>query len=79
MPRLYINRRLAMEHRDNPSLEPSCKNALFTQVGATGHWGRGTRARQPRYMGWFFNCVVHDLEHRGLVILCVDERFMLML
>ncbi|KAG7283406.1 hypothetical protein CRUP_031459 [Coryphaenoides rupestris] len=31
MPRLYINRRLAMEHRDNPSLEPSCKNALFTQ------------------------------------------------
>ncbi|KAJ3595563.1 hypothetical protein NHX12_004866 [Muraenolepis orangiensis] len=32
MPRLYINRRLAMEHRDNPSLEPTCKNALFTQV-----------------------------------------------
>nr|XP_014426092.1 E3 ubiquitin-protein ligase HECTD3 [Pelodiscus sinensis] len=32
MPRLYINRRLAMEHRDNPALEPSCKNAVFTQV-----------------------------------------------
>nr|XP_015210635.1 PREDICTED: E3 ubiquitin-protein ligase HECTD3 [Lepisosteus oculatus] len=32
MPRLYINRRLAMEHRDNPSLDPSCKNAVFTQV-----------------------------------------------
>ncbi|XP_075791963.1 E3 ubiquitin-protein ligase HECTD3 isoform X1 [Pelodiscus sinensis] len=32
MPRLYINRRLAMEHRDNPALEPSCKNTVFTQV-----------------------------------------------
>ncbi|XP_026994813.1 E3 ubiquitin-protein ligase HECTD3 isoform X1 [Tachysurus fulvidraco] len=32
MPRLYINRRLAMEHRDNPSLDPSCKHAVFTQV-----------------------------------------------
>uniref|UniRef100_A0AAY4BFR9 E3 ubiquitin-protein ligase HECTD3 n=1 Tax=Denticeps clupeoides TaxID=299321 RepID=A0AAY4BFR9_9TELE len=32
MPRLYINRRLAMEHRDNPSLDPTCKNAVFTQV-----------------------------------------------
>lgn len=32
MPRLYINRRLAMEHRDNPNLDPSCKNAVFTQV-----------------------------------------------
>lgn len=34
MPRLYINRRLAMEHRDNPSLDPSCKNTVFTQVHA---------------------------------------------
>uniref|UniRef100_A0A1A8KF71 HECT domain containing 3 n=1 Tax=Nothobranchius kuhntae TaxID=321403 RepID=A0A1A8KF71_NOTKU len=32
MPRLYINRRLAMEHRDNPSLDPSCRNAVFSQV-----------------------------------------------
>ncbi|XP_030061835.1 E3 ubiquitin-protein ligase HECTD3 [Microcaecilia unicolor] len=32
MPRLYINRRLAMEHRDNPALDPSCKNAVFIQV-----------------------------------------------
>ncbi|XP_075877887.1 E3 ubiquitin-protein ligase HECTD3 isoform X1 [Nelusetta ayraudi] len=32
MPRLYINRRLAMEHRDNPSLDLSCKNTVFTQV-----------------------------------------------
>ncbi|KAK1164096.1 E3 ubiquitin-protein ligase HECTD3-like [Acipenser oxyrinchus oxyrinchus] len=32
MPRLYINRRLAMEHRDNPSLDPSCKHAVFIQV-----------------------------------------------
>lgn len=32
MPRLYINRRLAMEHRDNPSLDSSCKNTVFTQV-----------------------------------------------
>ncbi|TRY84150.1 hypothetical protein DNTS_026050 [Danionella cerebrum] len=32
MPRLYINRRLAMEHRDNPSLDATCKNSVFTQV-----------------------------------------------
>ncbi|MGH0185882.1 UNVERIFIED_CONTAM: hypothetical protein FKN15_019390 [Acipenser sinensis] len=32
MPRLYINRHLAMEHRDNPSLDPSCKHAVFIQV-----------------------------------------------
>ncbi|KAM9459370.1 E3 ubiquitin-protein ligase HECTD3 isoform 1-T1 [Salvelinus alpinus] len=32
MPRLYINRRLAMEHRDNPSVDPTAKNAVFTQV-----------------------------------------------
>ncbi|ETE72039.1 E3 ubiquitin-protein ligase HECTD3, partial [Ophiophagus hannah] len=32
MPRLYINRRLAMEHRDNPALDPTCKNTVFTQV-----------------------------------------------
>lgn len=32
MPRLYINRRLAMEHRDNPSLDTSCKNAVLNQV-----------------------------------------------
>ena len=35
MPRLYINRRLAMEHRDNPSLDLSCKNAVFSQVTTT--------------------------------------------
>ncbi|NWZ78022.1 HECD3 ligase, partial [Poecile atricapillus] len=44
MPRLYINRRLAMEHRDNPALDPSCKNAVFTQVlsllqGTLLYWG----------------------------------------
>ncbi|KAK9538818.1 hypothetical protein VZT92_003967 [Zoarces viviparus] len=32
MPRLYINRRLAMEHRDSPSLDTSCKNTVFNQV-----------------------------------------------
>ncbi|XP_053503338.1 E3 ubiquitin-protein ligase HECTD3 isoform X2 [Ictalurus furcatus] len=32
MPRLYINRRQAMEHRDNPSLDPSCKHTVFSQV-----------------------------------------------
>ncbi|XP_024618695.1 E3 ubiquitin-protein ligase HECTD3 isoform X2 [Neophocaena asiaeorientalis asiaeorientalis] len=32
MPRLYINRRLAMEHRACPLRDPACKNAVFTQV-----------------------------------------------
>ncbi|XP_060940191.1 E3 ubiquitin-protein ligase HECTD3-like [Limanda limanda] len=32
MPRLYINRRLAMEHKGNPSLDPTSKSAVFIQV-----------------------------------------------
>ncbi|XP_030310729.1 E3 ubiquitin-protein ligase HECTD3 isoform X1 [Calypte anna] len=31
-PKLYINRQLAREHRDNPTLDPSCKNTIFTQL-----------------------------------------------
>ncbi|NXU16140.1 HECD3 ligase, partial [Pardalotus punctatus] len=31
-PKLYINRLLAREHRANPALDPSCRNAVFTQV-----------------------------------------------
>lgn len=38
MPRLYINRRLAMEHRACPLRDPACKNAVFTQVWTI--WGR---------------------------------------
>ncbi|KFP40138.1 E3 ubiquitin-protein ligase HECTD3, partial [Chlamydotis macqueenii] len=32
LPKLYINRHLAREHRTNPTLDPSCKNTVFTQV-----------------------------------------------
>ncbi|KFV84435.1 E3 ubiquitin-protein ligase HECTD3, partial [Struthio camelus australis] len=32
LPKLYINRYLAQEHRANPALDPRCKNAVFTQV-----------------------------------------------
>uniref|UniRef100_A0A8C3XZV0 HECT domain E3 ubiquitin protein ligase 3 n=1 Tax=Catharus ustulatus TaxID=91951 RepID=A0A8C3XZV0_CATUS len=32
MPKLYINRLLAREHRANPALDPSCRNAVFTQL-----------------------------------------------
>ncbi|XP_050162866.1 E3 ubiquitin-protein ligase HECTD3 isoform X4 [Myiozetetes cayanensis] len=31
-PKLYINRLLAREHRANPALDPSCRNAVFTQL-----------------------------------------------
>ncbi|NWI28934.1 HECD3 ligase, partial [Sula dactylatra] len=31
-PKLYINRHLAREHCANPALDPSCRNAIFTQV-----------------------------------------------
>ncbi|CAN9503008.1 unnamed protein product [Ophioblennius macclurei] len=31
-PEVTVNRQLAAEHRGNPSLDPSCKNALFTQM-----------------------------------------------
>ncbi|NXY50964.1 HECD3 ligase, partial [Ceuthmochares aereus] len=33
LPKLYINRHLAREHRNNPALDPSCRNTVFTQVG----------------------------------------------
>ncbi|NXT37497.1 HECD3 ligase, partial [Pelecanoides urinatrix] len=32
LPKLYINRHLAWEHRANPALDPSCRNTVFTQV-----------------------------------------------
>ncbi|NXR37640.1 HECD3 ligase, partial [Zosterops hypoxanthus] len=32
LPKLYINRLLAREHRANPARDPSCRNAVFTQV-----------------------------------------------
>ncbi|NXP07397.1 HECD3 ligase, partial [Thinocorus orbignyianus] len=31
-PELSLNRYLAREHRANPTLDPSCRNAVFTQV-----------------------------------------------
>ncbi|XP_013403036.1 E3 ubiquitin-protein ligase HECTD3 isoform X2 [Lingula anatina] len=32
MPKLYINRRAAMEHRQDPSLDPEYKNSVFYQI-----------------------------------------------
>ncbi|KAL4235652.1 E3 ubiquitin-protein ligase HTD3 [Mactra antiquata] len=32
MPKLFINRRAAMEHRCDPSLDPEYRNAIFTQM-----------------------------------------------
>ena len=32
MPKLYINRRSAMEHRCDPSTDPECKNSIFMQI-----------------------------------------------
>uniref|UniRef100_A0A8C0V5T7 HECT domain E3 ubiquitin protein ligase 3 n=1 Tax=Cyanistes caeruleus TaxID=156563 RepID=A0A8C0V5T7_CYACU len=32
VPKLYINRLLAREHRANPALDPSCRNTIFTQL-----------------------------------------------
>ncbi|KAM6080785.1 E3 ubiquitin-protein ligase HECTD3-like [Theristicus caerulescens] len=32
LPKLYINRHLAREHRANPTLDPSCRNTVFTQL-----------------------------------------------
>ncbi|XP_059677927.1 E3 ubiquitin-protein ligase HECTD3-like [Gavia stellata] len=32
LPKLYINRHLAREHRVNPALDPSCRNTVFTQL-----------------------------------------------
>ncbi|NWV74972.1 HECD3 ligase, partial [Dasyornis broadbenti] len=41
-PKLYINRLLAREHRANPTLDPSCRNTVFTQV-----WQRHALCQVP--------------------------------
>lgn len=42
LPKLIINRLLAQEHRANPALDPSCRNAIFTQV-----WPHHTLCQVP--------------------------------
>ena len=32
MPKLYINRRAAADHKTDPSLDPDCKNSIFNQI-----------------------------------------------
>ncbi len=32
MPKLYVNRRTAAEHKSDPSQDPECKNAIFNQI-----------------------------------------------
>ena len=32
MPKLYINRRAAMEHKCDPTSDPEYKNSIFTQI-----------------------------------------------
>ncbi|KAM6263225.1 E3 ubiquitin-protein ligase HECTD3-like isoform 2-T2 [Spheniscus humboldti] len=32
LPKLYINRHLAREHRANPTLDPSCRNTVFVRL-----------------------------------------------
>jgi len=32
MPKLYINRRAAADHKSDPSLDSECKNTVFTQI-----------------------------------------------
>jgi len=32
MPKLYINRRAAMEHRCDPTADPEYKNSIFMQI-----------------------------------------------
>jgi E3 ubiquitin-protein ligase HECTD3 len=32
MPKLYINRRAAADHKTDPSLDPEYKNSIFYQI-----------------------------------------------
>ncbi len=32
MPKLYINRRTAAEHKTDPTQDPECKNSIFNQI-----------------------------------------------
>ncbi|XP_074893693.1 E3 ubiquitin-protein ligase HECTD3-like isoform X2 [Buteo buteo] len=49
LPKLYINRHLAREHRSNPALDPSCRNTVFTQL----YEGlRSSKNKQPLDYRW---------------------------
>ncbi|XP_063200951.1 E3 ubiquitin-protein ligase HECTD3-like isoform X2 [Chroicocephalus ridibundus] len=49
LPKLYINRHLAWEHRANPALDPSCRNAVFTQLYESL---RSSKSNQPLDYRW---------------------------
>ncbi|XP_054689604.1 E3 ubiquitin-protein ligase HECTD3-like [Grus americana] len=56
-PKLYINRYLAGEHRANPALDPSCRNAVFTQLyeslrSSKNNWPLDYRW-PPKYSQWW--------------------------
>uniref|UniRef100_A0A8C3KAX2 E3 ubiquitin-protein ligase HECTD3 n=1 Tax=Calidris pygmaea TaxID=425635 RepID=A0A8C3KAX2_9CHAR len=48
-PKLYLNRHLAREHRANPGLDPSCRNAVFTQLYESL---RSSKSNQPLDYRW---------------------------
>ncbi|XP_014794517.1 PREDICTED: E3 ubiquitin-protein ligase HECTD3-like [Calidris pugnax] len=48
-PKLYLNRHLAREHRANPALDPSCRNAVFTQLYESL---RSSKSNQPLDYRW---------------------------
>lgn len=52
MPDLFISRHLALKHRENPGLDPSCRNAIFTQVPLprASSAGPGDSSHCPRRM-----------------------------
>ncbi|KAM6305361.1 E3 ubiquitin-protein ligase HECTD3-like [Aegotheles albertisi] len=49
LPKLYINRHLAREHRTNPALDPSCRNTVFTQLYESL---RSSKNNQPLDYRW---------------------------
>ncbi|NXD14173.1 HECD3 ligase, partial [Nothocercus nigrocapillus] len=52
LPKLYINRYLARDHRANPALDPTCKNAIFTQVPSARPRRAERRTRLPLPRRW---------------------------
>lgn len=48
MPKLYINRRAAAEHRSDPKKDPDCKNSIFSQI----YEGLKPRAKYERMMDY---------------------------
>ena len=70
---MYIDRRAAMEHRGDPSADPDCRNAVFSQLfeGLKARVG-SEKTLDYRYFSVFLNSVILHYVTETLAVACVN-------